>query len=367
MAAYRMYNAVRARFKITLVHGNPEQETYDLFKKQVFLTPGRTRWQQIGAMRRSAQWLDRHADQFDVFHGTQGYHVTARSAFIAHQLGLPAVITIASHRGDLADKGGVKRLLGLPQRRREMVKRIAAIIATSQAIERELVDYGVPVSKIARIPYGVDTSQFHPPTDEAQRLQLREQFEWPQRPTIVFSGVMDERKRPHLLIEAMPLIKARGGSCHLVFAGPFKDPTYAKRLKASVAQERVADDVTFLGFTRNIADVYRAADVFALPSRQEGLPNAMLEALATGLPSIATRISGVTDLVEDGANGILIEPTADEMAEAILVYLRQPQLCRKHGAVGCQRVIQTCSATAVGAAHERLFRRIMAGGDAAGS
>src|SRR5262249_52852990 len=156
-----------------------------------------------------------HAEQFDIFHGLAAFQTTVEPAYAAQRLGLPSVVFVANHGVEFADKPGLKAILGLPRRRRAMAKQISGLIAMSQAIYDELRSYDIPESKIARIPMGVDTTRFRPSVDAVERQALRGQFGWPDRPTLIFVGGITERKRPHLLVEAIGLLHKRGLECQL--------------------------------------------------------------------------------------------------------------------------------------------------------
>jgi glycosyltransferase involved in cell wall biosynthesis len=151
----------------------------------------------------------------------------------------------------------------------------------------------------------------------------------------------------------------------LVLVGPEQEPEYAARIRQRARDIGVADRVLWFGFTADIAPPFRAADIFALPSANEGMPAALVEAMASGLPSIVTAISGMTDLIVDGVQGRVVEPRADRIADALEAYGRDPALRRAHGESARTKVEQRFSSEVVIDAYERLFRRIMAGGDAA--
>ncbi len=368
MSAYRLYrNADPGRFAISLVHGWPEQEAYDLFEQQHLLAPISLKpIDQVRFLSRARRWLSDHASSFDVFHGIWGYHLTVRPACRAEQLGLPAVVKLAGHRADLASKGDWKAIFGLYRRRRKMIRRLSGVIAISRLIAEELRGYGVPESKIAEIPNGVDTDIFRPARDDAERTDLRQRLGWRSLPTVLFVGEVDARKQPHLLVEALGLLKARGTECQLAIAGPIRDQGYREATMTRADGLGVADRIIWCGFTREIADLYRASDLFSLPSTSEGMPNALLEAMASGLPSVATAISGIVDLVRDGVDGALVESDADQIADAMAAILSDSAFltaCRQDTR---RRIEENFSTRAVLDAHEQLFRRIMAGGDAAG-
>jgi glycosyltransferase involved in cell wall biosynthesis len=381
MTAYRLYStADPARIAVSLAHGFSAQPTYDLFREQtrigtvytshaaavrtsVLDLPQRA-WAYAQFLHRSRQWLRANASRFDIFHGLTGFQFTVNAACEAHRLGLPAIVKLAGHRADLADKAGPATRLGLVRRRRAQVAQLPALIAISRAIQLELLEYGVDESRIALIPNGVDAEHFHPAASATATSLLRAELGWRDCPTVLFVGGIIPRKRPHLLIEALADVRRRGHECQVVLAGPEHDAMYASALRRRIAELGLTEHVIWTGFTANTAPLFRASDVFCLPSMQEGMANSILEAMASGLPTIATRISGSTDLVQPDT-GVLIEPTADELADAMTTYLADPALAAAHGQAARSVILTRYSAPAVLAAHERLFRRLMAGGPAA--
>jgi len=113
--------------------------------------------------------------------------------------------------------------------------------------------------------------------------------------------------------------------------------------------------------------LYKAADIFALPSSNEGMPNALLEAMASSLPSVITPIPGSIDLVRNGEEGIFTDGTLPSIASALSQYVRSPQLLAAHGAAARARILRHFSARSILERHIALYRRVSAGGDAAES
>ena len=371
MTAYRLYSKARpGAFELTLLHGHRDQADYDLFTRQVRVGTASNvrRWTQAIHGMQLRRWVAANVREFDVLHGLQGFMVTTIAAVEAEKQGVPAVVKLAAHDSDLADKGGWRGLLGLPRKRRELLKsKVSAVIAISGMIEDELRGYGFPDSKIVRIPNGVDIDQFRPAVDAAEKRTLREELGAPvDEPIVFFSGIMDDRKRPHLLIEGDAAVRRAGLSCQYIFAGHFFQPEYEARFHAAVKEAGIEDRVTLLGFTDSIAAWYRASDVYVLPSRSEGMPNALMEAMASGLPSIATAISGVTDLIEDDVQGRLVEPTPESVGAALAEYVGDAERREAAGRAARDQVVRSYSAAAVAQMHEDLFRRVMSGRPAAG-
>lgn len=155
-------------------------------------------------------------------------------------------------------------------------------------------------------PTPVDTALFRPPlSDESVEVGH-----------IVFSGRVDDpRKNLDLLLEAVATLRGHGHAARLTICGG----SLSSRLNASLDRLTLLEAVTVLPYLSHVdlAELLMTADVFALPSHQEGLCIAALEAMACGVPVVATRCGGPQEFVKPGVNGELVGFSADEMAEAI--------------------------------------------------
>jgi glycosyltransferase involved in cell wall biosynthesis len=368
MSAYRLLTKLTPSDSIvvTLAHGTPGQERYDLFAHQHLISPvSGSIASQAQFIWQGRRWLTEQSHQFDVFYGLQAFDFTVTPAQTAEKLGIPAIVKVVQHKSDLADRTGWRRLLGRAASRRRKVHGLSGIVAISDAIFEELVGYGIPERKIARIPNGVDTDRFHPSSGiEAQR-QARAALGWADEPTIIFAGAIIPRKRPHVLVEALSQLKSAGFTAQLVLAGPVKDEAYAAQIRKLAEDAGIADRLIWTGFVSDLAPLYRAADVFSLLSANEGMPNALLEAMASGLPSIVTPIPGCSDLVRHGEEGALVEPNANAVASALREYLQNPALGRAHGAAARSRATERFGARRVLERHLQLYARVLDGKDAA--
>jgi len=361
-----MYSRAQpGRFAISLVHGKTQQETYPLFAMQHYLAKSEPKLvSQFIYTRRGQSWMARHAREFDVVHGLQGFHSTVVPCLEAEKHGVPAVVKFALHGVELAEKPGIRGLLKAT-RRRALVAQLSGVIAISQDIVDELLGYGIPEERIARIPNGVDTTAFAPLADDAARAALRRELGWNDRPTIIFVGAISGRKRSHLLVEALGLLRREGIDCQLVLAGPEQDTAYSNAMRQRAKTLDIVDRVIWAGFSPHVSPIYRAGDLFALPSSSEGLPNAMLEAMASGLPAVGTRISGIVDLIAPGRTGELVEAEPASIASALRGFMTDLPRCRTTGAAAREFILKGYSVEAVLDAHERLFRAVMAGRPAA--
>jgi glycosyltransferase involved in cell wall biosynthesis len=214
---------------------------------------------------------------------------------IAAQLeGVPAVLT---RRVDSAEPAVIARVKYAPYR---------AVVALSQAIERQLVDAGVPSARVVRIPSAVDTQRYRP--DAAARERIRAAFALPVDALVV--GVVAqliERKRHGWLLAVLPeLVREFPELRVLCFGqGPLE-----QRLKAELVDRGLTQHVTFAGFRADLPQLVPGFDALAHPASREGLGVALLEAASAGVPVVACDVGGVPDVVEHGHTGLLV-PAGD--------------------------------------------------------
>lgn len=219
------------------------------------------------------------------------------------------------------------------------------LIDTHITVSRDLADWlrtrvGVPASDIEQIYNGVDTSKFRPATGARARLPMAE-LAGPDDFVVGTIGRMAAIKDPLLLAQAFRTLRqsaaAGGRRVKLVMVG---DGPLLEDVKRFLAEEQVAHLAWLPGRRDDIDAVLRGFDLFVLPSRNEGISNTILEAMATGLPVVATGVGGNPELVVAGSTGMLV-PASDPvaMAAAIGRYVADPQLAHAHGVEGRRRVL----------------------------
>lgn len=195
--------------------------------------------------------------------------------------------------------------------------RLDRILVSSAACRRDLRDYGVPPSKIGFLPRGVDAELFHP-----VRRQERF-FAWPGLPpgfTYLYAGRLAPEKNLEVLLAAFEQVAAARPAARLAIVG---DGPARPRL-----EELASRKVTFCGVLRDrmLAAAYASADAFVFPSRTDTFGNAVLEAMASGLPVIVTREGGPAEQVEDGATGRIVAGDEGGLATAMLELFDRPEL-----------------------------------------
>jgi glycosyltransferase involved in cell wall biosynthesis len=242
------------------------------------------------------------------------------------------------------------------------------LVAVSPAMRARCLEAGVLPRRIADIPNGVDALRFSP-ADDVGRAAARRQLGLPATSTIVtFVGFWSVEKGAALLFDAWRAVRLRTGvDTMLVYVGSTADDhaevdaAAVESVRETIAREHLGDHVRFVNATTHVPAYLQASDIFALPSAREGLPNALLEAMATGLPSIAARIDGVTDyIIEDGKNGWLVPPADPEALSQILsLLLEQPDLRRRVGGKARETIRARFTIDAVAARYDVLYHELM--------
>jgi glycosyltransferase involved in cell wall biosynthesis len=213
------------------------------------------------------------------------------------------------------------------------------VLAVSPGLRSAYAD-AVPGTRVRLAPNGIDLTRFRPAEPDEQAALRRTLGLPPDLPIVLFVGFFSRDKRPDVLFRAWQrLWSDRQLDSAIVFVGA-TEPIYHEIDSALVGELRAAasngrrDRVFFAPPTHAIERYFRAATIFALPSAREAHPVALLEAMACGLPCVASRLPGATDVIIDsGANGRLM-PVDDELAlaDALAAFLTDAAAARQMGA-----------------------------------
>lgn len=208
-------------------------------------------------------------------------------------------------------------LLGLSTAiKRSCFHRVDRVIGLSQALTRSCELAGIDPHRVVRIPNGVDLQQFAPAGTDQAAIRRHLGLD-PQRRYLVFVGSAIHRKGIDVLIAAFIAGAGPTPDVELLIVGPcdFSDRTrhaparqhLVEQLRDRLRRHGLAERVHWIGQVENVQQYLQAADLFFFPTRREGLPNALAEAMACGLPVLASCLDGITtDLVRDGREGRLI-------------------------------------------------------------
>jgi len=175
-------------------------------------------------------------------------------------------------------------------------------------------EYAYPLRKTSSVRHGVDASRYCLPREV--RLAVRKTLGiGTEENLLVFVGRLDSHKGLDVLLEALCRLRQAAPHCRCLVVG---DGPMRGELSAFAAETGLSSKVMFVGFQDDVRPYLAAADIFVLPSRTEGLPFTLLEAMSSGLACIATDVGGVREVVSDGEDGLIVPPESPTaLGEAI--------------------------------------------------
>ncbi len=293
--------------------------------------------------------------RYDVWHMHQyGLHAALVRA-IGHLMGKPTVLKLMN-----TAENGIRRVLArerFPGVMRRLHLGFSAVAAVSSESRGEAEAFGISPDRIHMLPNGVDLKRFYPRADD-ERSELKRILGLDGRPAVIFIGRLTAQKNPEGLIRAWQSARkelAREWILVIVGDGPLRE-----RLDALVEDLGLRDAVLAVPSTEKAEDWLGASDICVLPSHFEGLSNVLLEAMATGLPVVTTRVSGVPELIE-GTNAGIVVDVADMggIAEGLVRLALSPALREQMGERGRKVVREGYSIEAVAADYQRLYRSLV--------
>ncbi|WP_254822889.1 glycosyltransferase family 4 protein [Haloglomus halophilum] len=235
-----------------------------------------------------ARYLHRYADEYDVLHAHSHLYFSTNLAAVARLLGGPP-LAITNH--GLYSQTAPERVFDAYLRTagRWTFDRGDVVFCYTEEDRERLRGFGVS-TPIEVISNGIDTSRFTPEGDPSERVPGG-------GPVVLFVGRLVEGKRPGGAVAALDRLRETHPDARLVVCG---EGPLREELDAAVAERDLEDAVTFLGHVSydEMPAVYRAVDALVLPSRAEGLPRTVLEALASGVPAVVSDLEQVAPVVE---------------------------------------------------------------------
>jgi len=299
--------------------------------------PGRTIFMTVAYICGLIHFSFRHRKSIDIIHTHGAAALGAMGFFLGWFIRKPNIAKIASSRRIPELKKHIFGLMIL-----HFLKKSDIIISLSHEINKELKDLHVPSNKIRDIKNGVDILRFQPATGQ-QRNSWKTQRGWKGTdPIIIFAGRFVSIKGPDILINAWPTIVKAHPNARLILLGSGRDQSDSieQLLREKIIDEKI-QNVYLEGETNTPEDYFKLANIFVMPSKREGIPNVLLEAMASGLATVGTKIGGIADLIEDQKRGILI-PYRDEknLAQAIIFLLNNPEKQESFGNQAREYVVE---------------------------
>jgi glycosyltransferase involved in cell wall biosynthesis len=236
-----------------------------------------------------------------------------------------------------------------------------AVIGNSRRVVGQLSEEGVPRERLGLIYNGVDTSSVL--NDPAVRDRTRTSLGLaPGALTMTIVANLIPYKGHRDLIDALALAAPRmPAGWRLLVVG--RDDGIGARLRAQAAQLNLNSNIVFLGSRNDVPAILAASDIGVLCSHEEGFSNAVLEAMAAGLPMAVTDVGGNVDAVADGKTGFVVPPRDSKaLAEVVLRLACDASLRERLGAAGRERVAQRFGLAAFIGSHRLLYAALLAGG-----
>lgn len=288
-------------------------------------------------------------EKIDLVH-SHLYHGNFYGRLAAKRAGVPAV---ASFHNTYSHPKLHRRLVNW-----YLARHTAAIIAGSEEIRRDVIRYDhVPDSLVELIPNSVDLARSE---STLSKSQARKNLALPEKALVLGTvGRLEEQKGHRYLIEALGLINRHGVNAYLLLIGDGRERLALKELAEQLG---LGERVLFLGTRSDLGGLFRAMDLFVMPSLWEGLSLAMLSAMAAGLPVVATAVGGVGQVLGDDEHGYTVSPgNAEALASVIQSALADWGSVLRKAAKGAQHVRVHYSDESMARHLEDVYDRVLTG------
>ena len=258
---------------------------------KLYPTPMRGKFD-LDCARRIAQLIK--AEEYSLVHAH-----TPRSVLVGSLAAKWADVPLVYHVHSPTGNDSTRRLHNWVNAKLESwsLRHVERLIAVSPSLKRLMEEQGFAAEKVVYVPNGVPTIDLPARERPAGR--------W----TLGIAALFRPRKGIEVLIESLAALKSNDLDVHLRAVGPFETPEYEQEVMQLVDRLGVGDAITWTGFTQDIAAELQQMDLFVLPSLfGEGLPMVVLEAMAAGLPVVASHVEGVPEAIRHREDGLLVEP-----------------------------------------------------------
>lgn len=331
---------------VCLIRGGPLEQDFQRLGIPVKIF-GRRHKFDIGLVFRVAAWLRK--EKVDVVH-THLFTADTYGRLAARIAGVPAVFSTV-HNIVNPWKGSGRKAID-----RLFARLSTAVVGCSEEVTQTLASRDkIPVAKLVSIPNGIDLQKF----SSFSGAGVREEFGLPvERQLIGVVGRLHEQKAHDDLFRALallPQVRARQLTCLVIGTGDLLAP-----LTQLVKELGLEDCVIFTGMRTDVPRLVAALDVFVMSSRWEGLPIALLEAMASAKAVLCTRVGGIPDVVIDGDNGVLVDAgDVAHFAQRLDALLQDADLRQRLGHRARETVIARFDVSRTATAYNRLHRQAL--------
>jgi glycosyltransferase involved in cell wall biosynthesis len=236
-----------------------------------------------------------------------------------------------------------------------MIRYADQVATVSDDIAADLLRRGLSAKKLVVIDNGIDLTRF---SQQKLNGSLKRTFHFDQQATVVGTvGRLSAEKGHICLLEAARTVIDSFPEVRFLLVG---DGPLRSELEEKVAQFNLTGKIVFAGRRKDIPDLLSILDIFVLPSSKEGLPMALLEAMAAHLPVVATPVGAISKVITHGDTGLLVQPAnPNELADAILTLLENRQLADTIATNAQRKVHAAFSAKTMTSNYLDLYKRLL--------
>lgn len=362
-SAYRLYKTNKdPSIKVTLIHASEKQGDFpEVYDEQIKLPTLRGKGL-IGKFKyilAASKWIKENYNNYDIVHGISAYEYTFRPMLKFAKYGIPVFIKLTGAHGGFGQNSKTSKLLGLAKNRIKHANRIRGYIAISNMIKSNLLKYNIDENLVFEIPNGVNIERFKP-IDLYEKVALRERLNIKNKFTFMYVGGLTFNKRIIEIVKAIILLKEEGvNDFQFIMVGPDRNKGLVDiELEKLIKEGNLEDIVIRIGQTETPELYLQSSDVFTLVSKSEGMSNALLEAMACGLPALVTDISGSQDLVIDMKNGVYTTGHVGDIASKLKWFLNNAQHLTMFGELSRKIIVTSYSDEYVFKKHIELFKTV---------
>ena len=301
-----------------------------------------------------AMWqLWQRRNDYHIIHAHLAFTPAIAAALIGKALRKPAIVKFGNS-GQFGDvqvsqatrRGRVKLAL-----LRRWGKRF---IALDQAMHAELLQAGFDPLRVQRMHNGVDAVRFHPANDhQSHKIELGLR----QKTVLLYIGRLSAQKSLSLLLESFHELTQTHPNVFLLLVGDGPD---RPALAAQTLRLGLRERIRFVGNVSDVRPYLAASDIFVLPSVSEGMSNALLEAMSSGLACVVTRVGNAAEMLQNGACGVLVEAgNQHDLSDAFNTLLQNPKRILELGQKARQRVEENYAIQIVGRKYQALYEELL--------
>jgi glycosyltransferase involved in cell wall biosynthesis len=234
---------------------------------------------------------------------------------------------------------------------------VKRLVVNAQATVSELQAIHYPMQRVVYLPNCLDTERFSP--DGAVDDLSAHGVEAGQTVVGIVANLRRVKNYEMFIAGMARIIERRPEVRAVIFGQPIPaEPDYPELMRGLIAQHAMQGKIIMAGFSDSVPTQMRRMDVVCMTSNNEGMPNAVLEAMAVGKPVVSTRVGGVTDLIVDRVSGMLIDPgDVEGFVEAVECVLDNPEMAKSMGAAALARIQEGYRCDLIAAEFDKLYQQ----------